>query len=238
MGTPAERLGTAYGGWWIPAAAGLGPESLVVSAGVGEDMSFDLELHAKYGCPLVLVDPTERAVRHVEEVRTFFGTGTRTLAKFTGNIQPDYLQRIGQLEPDLSKLQLEKVGLWSSEGSQRFYRQSNPSYVSQTLVAGMYGADYTEVPVEGLPHLLERLGAAGKPIDLLKLDIEGAEIEVLDAILAPPKPLLPRILCVEFDLLLKGKDTKNQTLRLMRRLLGLGYEVLQNENWNVTFVRN
>ena len=42
-----ERLGTKYGGWFVPVDMRLNESSIVYSGGVGEDMSFDLSLQSK-----------------------------------------------------------------------------------------------------------------------------------------------------------------------------------------------
>jgi FkbM family methyltransferase len=57
------RLGTGYGGWWIPVSA-LRPGALAYCAGAGEDISFDTALHDR-GLRVVTIDPTPRAVAHV-----------------------------------------------------------------------------------------------------------------------------------------------------------------------------
>jgi len=56
-----EKLGTNYGGWHIPIDIKLDENSIVYSAGVGEDISFDLLLSEKFDCNIVLIDPTKRA---------------------------------------------------------------------------------------------------------------------------------------------------------------------------------
>lgn len=61
------RLGTAYGGWSFIATPDLNG-CTVLSCGVGEDMSFDVEFAATFGASIVLVDPTPRAVTHFNQV--------------------------------------------------------------------------------------------------------------------------------------------------------------------------
>lgn len=57
------RLGTFYGGWWIP---GVEPErGAAVCVGAGTDVSFDLELQ-RLGYRVYTVDPTPSAVEFVE----------------------------------------------------------------------------------------------------------------------------------------------------------------------------
>jgi hypothetical protein len=72
-------------------------------------------------------------------------------------------------------------------------------------------------------------------IDLLKLDIEGAEIKVINKML--DDGILPKYLCIEFDLYLKQKDHDGSTRMLFERLEKMGYVIIANENMNVTFRR-
>ena len=61
MNKNIDRLGTRYGGWILPKDIELNEDSVVYSAGVGEDISFDMLLSDKYKCNIVLIDATKRA---------------------------------------------------------------------------------------------------------------------------------------------------------------------------------
>ena len=67
-----ERLGTRYGGWILPKDIELNEDSVVYSAGVGEDISFDILLSDKYKCNIILIDPTKRAKKHYDEVVYYY----------------------------------------------------------------------------------------------------------------------------------------------------------------------
>lgn len=56
------RLGSNYGGWTICTELGLGSNSVIFSVGVGEDISFDLELIKTFGCQVLAFDPTPRSI--------------------------------------------------------------------------------------------------------------------------------------------------------------------------------
>lgn len=222
-----EKLGTEYGGWHIPIDIGLDENSIVYSGGVGEDMSFDILLQDKYGCHMWLIDPTVKAQVHFEECRHFF----LNEAKFSGKIQPDYYKQIRDTFPDFNKIHYINLGLWNTTGSFPFYKQPNEDYVSQSLIPKMYGSNNYMVDVDTIKNIMERNGH--DRIDLLKLDIEGAEINVLNRVL--DDGILPRYLLVEYDLLIKNKDLDGATDLLNKRILGLGYRMLCNVGYNVTY---
>jgi len=225
-----QRLGTVYGGWIILTDVDLNEDSVVYSGGVGEDISFDLLLHNKYKSNIVLIDPTSRAVKHYEQIKQFYETG---IPKFTGDIQKDYMTKIRGLNPDFSKISYLARGLWSSTDSLKFYKPVNEQYVSSTLIEKMYSDNYTIVPVDTIKNIMSELGHTR--IDLLKLDIEGSEIAVLNKML--DDKIYPRYICVEFDLKLKNVDYNMNTEILVHRLESEGYALKVNEGHNCLFVK-
>lgn len=110
--------------------------------------------------------------------------------------------------------------VYDHEGELKFYRQHNSKYVSQSFVEGMFFHDYDMVPVTTLPN--------NTVIDLLKMDIEGAEYKVINHML--DNKIYPKYLLVEFDLFAKGKDTNQETHKTINRLLSGGYNILKNDN--------
>ena len=73
------------------------------------------------------------------------------------------------------------LGLWNQKDTLKFYVPQNESHVSHSLVNLQKTEDYLEVEVERLRVLMERCGHS--QLTLLKIDIEGAEYEVLKTIL-------------------------------------------------------
>lgn len=59
------RLGTYYGGWWIPEVR---PGGVAVCVGAGTDVTFDLELR-RLGYRVITVDPTPAATEYLEQFR-------------------------------------------------------------------------------------------------------------------------------------------------------------------------
>ena len=50
-----EKLGTEYGGWYIPVNICLNENSIIYSGGVGEDISFDLLISHKFNSNIYLM---------------------------------------------------------------------------------------------------------------------------------------------------------------------------------------
>ena len=124
-------------------------------------------------------------------------------------------------------------GLYRGKTVLKFYKQTNPQYVSQSLVDNMFGNDYDEVEVDSIKNIMSDLNHT--KIDLLKLDIEGSEIDVLNQML--DDKIYPKYLCIEFDLLLKRKDPNKLTEKLVNRLQENNYKILENKDLNITFER-
>lgn len=61
-----ERFGSDYGGWWISPKF-ISKNSIVVSAGLGEDITFDSALIERFGCTIFGIDPTPKSAEYVEE---------------------------------------------------------------------------------------------------------------------------------------------------------------------------
>lgn len=62
------RLGTEYGGWTVLADGDLFGHYAIL-CGAGEDISFDIALSERFGCEVIIVDPTPRAVSYFERMK-------------------------------------------------------------------------------------------------------------------------------------------------------------------------
>lgn len=195
------RLGSAYGGWWVPAGA-VGPGATVISVGVGEDTTFDEALVAR-GCRVWALDPTPRAIAHITR-----RSAANALPSATFRFLP--------------------IGLWTRDESVRFYAPSDPTHVSHSILNLQGTAEWFEAECWSLSRLLKEINIAVPAI--LKLDIEGAEFEVLHQLVETS--LRPDVLCVEIDAPLP----EPRTICLLRELRSAGYRLAHSENWNLLFI--
>ena len=93
--------------------------------------------------------------------------------------------------------------------------------------------NYINVHIKTIDSIMKKYNH--KRIDILKLDIEGLEISVLNYIL--DKNILPKIICVDFDSVREGKHKKEFDL-LKKRLKSKNYYLYHNDNLDITFIRN
>ena len=122
------------------------------------------------------------------------------------------------------------VGLWSSDTTLRFYAPTDPDHVSHSI-ANLQGTEsYFEAPCRSLKSLMEELGH--DRIDLLKLDVEGAEYEVLKPVY--DRELVVRVLCIDFHKV----ESLEHMAGAVRRLADLGYAPVHVHRTDVTLVRD
>lgn len=201
-GGPAlERLGSDYGGWFVPRE--ISSNWVVYSLGIGQDASFDRAVIERHGVTVHGFDPTPTAVAYVTEWRT----------------TPPILTERFNFTP---------VGVWDSDCTLRFYEPKTRGWVGSYSALNLQGTDrYIEVPCRTLLTLMGERGH--RHIDLLKMDIEGAEYRVLNAMIEHDTPV--HWLCVEFDQPVPLATTR----AMIKRLNGRGFLLRHVDRWNFTF---
>ena len=137
----------------------------------------------------------------------------------------DYVTRVA---PENANYHFYPWGIWNKNEIAKFYAPRDQRHVSHSLVNLQQTSEYFTATCKRLSSLVDELGH--REIDLLKLDIEGAEYDVLDTILEDEVSV--NTICVEFD-----QPTTNARIREMVRKLEIsGYDMVNIDGWNFTFV--
>jgi len=170
-------LGSEYGGWTIvdhPSLQG----AVIFSIGVGEDISFDVEIINKYNMRAMFVDPTPRSDAYLDIVRNNFGESKST-GYVQGGIQPVESYDLKLFQQDTFDY-LAKA-LWTSSGLIKFYKPLNPRHVS----CSVYGEGRSDSYywVESLTYG-DLVKIKGEVPSIIKLDIEGAAFDVITNMLS------------------------------------------------------
>lgn len=230
-----KRFGTAYGGWHYPSSLpGLSAASVVLSAGVGEDISHDVLLSSILDCDVHLIDPTPRAIKHVRTVQRVLESRTAPAPNpRLGGGDLRYWDLILSNPCHPSHLKVHPYALAEENGTARFYTPANKAHVSHSLVPGMVSSNYIEVQTCSLTHLLQTsVKCQPSEVDLFKMDIEGAECAVISSMLAI-HDLRPLYLAVEFDLWRKDQV---QCVQTIAELVEHGYILIHRSGLNHVFV--
>lgn len=224
---PHHKIGTGYGGWFVPTGL-MSKQSLCYGVGAGEDISFEIELINQYGCEVHCFDPTPRAQRHVEQLRR--NTFNRLPTSINDSIDSHYDIDLRCL----TRLHFHAFGLWSQDRSMRFYAPENPAHVSHSIVNLQRTSDYFEADCRTLLTIMQTLGHSD--LSLLKLDVEGAEYEILGSVL--DSDIRPAVLCVEFDEGYHPLDDEylSRIENMVNRVKAQGYQLTHIDGWNTTFV--
>jgi FkbM family methyltransferase len=220
------RIGSPECGWTVPASA-LKLGGTAVCVGAGEDISFDVELNKK-GFNVFTVDPTPRAGEHVAKVIEHARGGTHS------GINNSTANRYDLMGFDMSRFKFLDVGLWDEKSTKKFFAPKNKEHVSHSITNLQRTTDFFEAKCDTLKAVCE----ANKieRIDLLKMDVEGAEYTILRNIVAMGP--LPKVLCVEFDEIRSPVDGKlmERIFAIIEMLTKAGYIFRHLETANALFV--
>lgn len=185
---------TRSGGWWFT-AQGIDQDSIVYSLGVGDNIDFDLAIIEDFGATVHSFDPTPSSIDMLSSA-------------------------------DLpNRFHFHPWAITAEDGTLKFYprvkKDGSKSATMYTIVAEDSSKDNAiEVPAFCLSTIVTRLGHT--QIDLLKMDIEGAEYEVLDGLL--DSPIKPAQLLVEFHHRFPGIGVE-KTANIVARLQQSGYKI-------------
>lgn len=196
-----ELLGTDYGGWCV-CPDNLSRTSVVYSFGVGQDISWDLAMIQRFGLTVHAFDPTPKSIEWIAQ----------------------------QQLP--SSFQFHEFGIADYDGTAHFVLP-NPDYVSFSMTghgdapgpapggAAPGRAIEVDAPVHTLATIMAKLGH--QRIDVLKMDIEGAEIPVIAALEKSPASIGQ--LLVEFHHTIGVAAEVAQTQQAIQTLNRLGFRL-------------
>jgi len=207
------RLGTRYGGWWLDRTI-LTPNPLVIDCGLGRDISFDVEFLARFGGTIIGLDPNPESL---EWCRERCPAGMRLLDRALWTVAGQSLE---------FHLPRRKEQLPSGADGVSGSLLSTHEYVS--------GGSTRIVRTTDLAELLAE--ASRDDCDILKLDIEGAEYEVLAALAADRLLARCRQVLVEFHHRATHHtiDDTNGTITAVR---SAGFDLMHVEGRNHVFRR-
>jgi FkbM family methyltransferase len=142
---------------------------------------------------------------------------------------PRSVAYVNSLRIDDDRFRFAPVGWWNEDTEIDLYAPRDPAHVSYSALNLQGTGESITVPVRRVATLARELGDT--TLDLIKMDIEGAEMVVIPDLLSSGP--WPRVLCVEFDKVRPLRDV----VALIRRVKRAGLLPTRSEGRNVTFVR-
>lgn len=150
---------------------------------------------------------------------------------------PRGIQHVTEEIPPNPKYHFTPLGLWDEEAILKFYAPINPAHDSYSALNLQHTERFVLGPVQRLSQIMRAHGHAR--LDLLKIDIEGAEYRVIESIIADKLDV--RILCVEHDEYfnpLPG-DAQGRIRASLEALEAYGYRLVSVQGkGNYTLIRN
>jgi len=170
---------------------------IVISGGVGEDISFDVELANLYQSRIILIDPSEIAIAHFTQVLNSLGESKKT--DYSNSSRQDVSSY------DLSSISAENFkylpfGLWNESKTLNFYEPPDKRRDASSSINGIH-SNYktnqisTQIKVVTIGNIMDDLSLSH--IDILKLDIEGSALEVISRMFKDK--IFPIQILVEID---------------------------------------
>lgn len=236
-GIETKLYGTNYGGFHLPTDLQnyINKDSVIYMFGVGLDISLDCILSGIIQNNVYLFDPTPKSVVHHKLVQNILDghTSVENNVEYGGG-QSNYWDIILKSKCKSEHLNYYDYGLFTENTKIKFYKPTNPNYVSHSILSEGRSNEYIEVDVKRLDTIMKELNHTH--IDFLKVDIENVETPVLNQML-DLKICLPRILCVDFDSMrTNNSQLINNSNLLIRKLENIGYIILKNDNYDITFL--
>ena len=126
---------------------------------------------------------------------------------------------------------MHDCGIAALDGTVLFNPPENPDHVSHTLLdRPSTKMQSISVPVKRLESIMKELGH--KYIDILKMDIEGAEYDVINEM--SKSDIRPQQILVEFHHRFQGVGIR-ETIKAIRRLKIMGYNLFSVSDTNEEF---
>ena len=183
----------------------LNKDSIIYSFGIGEDISFDKTLIEKHNCNVFGFDPTPKSINWVNR----------------------------QSQPQ--NFHFFDFGISNKTGIVDFYLPKNPNHVSGSSVVqnNINVAEKVSVKMKSIRAIMQELGH--KHIDVLKMDIEGAEYDVIENVLKD-NISITQILIEFHDRLIQ--DGRRRTIDVLNKLKLQGYEIfaVSDSSKEVSFI--
>lgn len=211
------RLGSNYGGWWIPKLflSKFPADLTVVSVGLGSDVSFDKEV-LKFGGKIIGLDPIPSSIEYARHELADFDSCT-----------------------------LINKGLWTFSGTEFFAPPKVDGFVSWQITSLQDQNNLMEFEVMTVQEICTQfIDQESEDFVMIKMDIEGAELQVFEAaakawgsfdLIAAEMDFLAKIPFIQIR---KRILSFLQSRDILKQMEELNFTLVKVENFNFYWLKN
>jgi len=227
--------GSAYGCWPVIPLDLITEDSIVYSFGAGEDLSYEFLLSGFKNPEIHIFDPTPRSKPHFNFCTSIISEKIKPPSNLRfGGGDPGYINYISNSNANIDRVLFHEIGIYNEDALLKFFHPANEEHVSMSIDNLQNTKKYTALTVNKIESILKKLNH--NTIDLLKLNIEGAEVVSLLHMLKETY-IRPRIISVKFELSRdKCSDETKRKQTELDSLLTLSYDCSFKKNDNHTFI--
>ena len=234
---PLISLGSKYGRKTFCNIFPIDKNLQIISAGVGEDISFDIEFLNRFKAIIILVDPTPVAIQHFEMIKDRIGLDS--IDQYSPNSRQS-VNSYSLIKVTKDNLILAPQALWKDQSLLHFHLPSDDSRDSSGSINSIhnyYRASEKQITVQTTTVHKVCEENNFDEIDILKLDIEGSALEVLVSMFL--EDIYPIQILLEIDEIhFPSFRSKFRAFKLFRILKKNGYIIVNQDSCDFTFVRN
>jgi hypothetical protein len=234
---PLISLGSKYGRKTFCDIFPIDKNLQIISAGVGEDISFDIEFLNRFKAVIILVDPTPVAIQHFEMIKDRIGLDS--IDQYSTNSRQS-ANSYSLIKVTKDNLIFVPQALWKDQSLLHFHLppdDSRDSSGSINSIHNFYRASKKQITVQTTTVLKICEENDFNEIDILKLDIEGSALEVLVSMFF--EDIYPIQILLEIDEIhFPSFRSKYRAFKLFKILKKNRYIIVNQDSCDFTFVRN
>jgi FkbM family methyltransferase len=232
---PITPLGSKSNTWFVFTPI-IKKNGVMISAGLGEDVSFEIELTSTHDIRTILIDPTPKSVLHYKEIQERFGMG-KNLPYTNDGRQSVFSYDLRNINSH--NLSLYEFALWNETLEDiKFYLPPNRDDVSHSIlnIHNNYStlSEYITVKTITFVNIIT-VEKINYEIDILKLDIEGSEVEVIRSVI--DSGILPKQILIEIDEYYFINIYSRRRVRSLLNGLCSHYYCIHRKDSNFVFIR-
>ena len=214
----------------------INENSVVYSFGAGEDIRYEFLLCGFTGCEMHIFDPTPRSIEHYKVCNDVLYNGLKPFEdKRFGRGDPNYFEPILKSKVNPKKIHYHEIGLYDREDTFRFYYPKDQNHVSLSIDNLQNTSEYIDLPTKNLSQIIDDLKI--RPPNILKLNIEGAEVKSLKYMMESTD-IRPECIAVTFELFRDKPNIDNKKLEdYTKELLSHEYDLIYQKGEAHTYLK-